>query len=131
VPPSSLTITVIVAVPLASAAGVYDSEPVASGPVYETVGSGIRPGLLDVAVTVSVCDSPAPGAMPVRPTVCGPGVLQDGHRADRVERRRVVDRRDRHGEGARDRVDAAVGRAAVSRTVTVMTAVPDRLDTGV
>ena len=60
VPPSSVTVTVMVAVPDWLAAGVKVSVPVAFGRVYVTVGFGIRPGLSDVAVTVRVCRAPRP-----------------------------------------------------------------------
>src|SRR4029077_5837394 len=68
--PASRTVTVIVAVPLWLATGVYASDPVALGDVYVTVGLGINPVLLLVAVTVNDWLSPPPAVMPVRLTVC-------------------------------------------------------------
>ena len=60
-----------------------------------TDGLGISAGLLLVAVTVRFCVSPGPAVMPARLIVCGRGVLEDRSRVgDRVERRRLVDRRD-------------------------------------
>src|SRR5688572_14935565 len=50
----SFTVTVTVAVPFALATGVKEREPVVLGLVKETVGFGIKPVLLDDAVTVRV-----------------------------------------------------------------------------
>src|SRR5262245_39819525 len=68
--PASRTVTTICAVPLRLATGVNRSEPVALGVVYVTVGFGIRPALLEVAVIDSACVSPGPAEMPARSTVC-------------------------------------------------------------
>src|SRR2546427_495270 len=55
------------------ATGVKLNVPVALGLVYVTVGVGIRAGLLETAVTLSVSFSlAAPELMPVGLTVCGP-----------------------------------------------------------
>src|SRR5438105_564585 len=53
----SLTVTVTVALPFPLTTGVKESVPVVLGLVYVTVGLGMRPGLLEVAVTASVWDS--------------------------------------------------------------------------
>ena len=72
-PPSSFTVTVIVAVPLESATGVYVSVPVADGLVYVTAGCGINPGRSDTAVTVNAwVSSAAPVPIPDSATVCAP-----------------------------------------------------------
>jgi hypothetical protein len=69
----SLTVTVMVALPVAFSAGVRRNEPLESGLAYVTTGWGIRPGLLDVAVTVKAWIScAAPELMPVRETTRGP-----------------------------------------------------------
>src|SRR5258706_16105378 len=71
--PPSLTVSVIVAEPEALANGVNFKEPVVLAVVYVTVGFGIRPVLLEPAVTVSVWFSlAAPELMPERFTVCCP-----------------------------------------------------------
>src|SRR6266700_1293250 len=71
--PPSLTLTVIVAVPKALAAGLNESEPVEFGVTYETVGLGTSAVMLEVAVTVSVWFSlAAPELITERFTVCKP-----------------------------------------------------------
>ena len=67
VPPLSVTVTVITAVPFISDTGVYASDPVALSEVYVTVGFGIKLALLLVAVTVKDCvTSASPSHMPAR-----------------------------------------------------------------
>src|SRR5262249_5512106 len=73
VPPLSVTVTVMVANPLASGGSVNRSVPVVP-PVYSTIGFGIRIELPDETVTVSAWpDSFAwPAEMPVRGITCSP-----------------------------------------------------------
>src|SRR5437016_2742007 len=54
VPPLSRLVTVMIAVPLALLAGVKLRLPEELGLLYEIVGLGMRPGLLDEAVMVTV-----------------------------------------------------------------------------
>ena len=82
-PPLSFTFTVIRAVPLESAAGVYVKLPVSDGLVYVTAGCGINPGRSDTAVTVSVCaSSAAPVPIPESATVCAPASSRTGAGSD-------------------------------------------------
>ena len=83
-----------------------------------------------------VCpESPGPILMPVNVDRLRPGVHRErGGVGDRVERGRLVDRRDRDGEGLGHRVDVhgfAAGVAPLSITVTEITAVPLALGTTV
>src|SRR5258705_80244 len=71
--PPSLTVTVMIDAPRPKATGAKVMEPVAFGLVYVTVGFGIRPVLLEVAVTVKVWFSfVAPEEIPERGTVWVP-----------------------------------------------------------
>ena len=70
VPPSSFTVTIIVAVPDWLGSGWKLSVPVESGLLYVMVGSGIGAGLPEVAVRVRFCVSSGPAEMPVRLIVC-------------------------------------------------------------
>src|SRR2546427_10616762 len=54
VPPLSRLVTVMIAVPLALLTGVKLRFPEELGLVYEIVGLGMRPGLLEEAVMVTV-----------------------------------------------------------------------------
>src|SRR2546423_564254 len=65
VPPLSCTVTVMMADPVVFGTGVKLSVPVGLGLAYVMTGFGTTPGVSDVAVTVSVCDSlAAPVVMP-------------------------------------------------------------------
>src|SRR4051794_19323179 len=98
------------------------------------VGSGIRLGLLEVAVTVRVCVSDGPAEMPDRLTVCWPASsriaaglligLSVGASLTGV----TVTLKVRENEASSVLLGIPSGPA--SRTVTVMAAVPLRLATG-
>src|SRR5829696_113509 len=55
VPPSSVTVTVMVTVPAAPVTGVTVIDPTAPGLAYVTSGLPATAGLLEVAVTDSTC----------------------------------------------------------------------------
>src|SRR5258706_3414115 len=71
--PLSLTVTVMVTLPLALVAGTKLRLPAFAGLLYVTVGFAIISGRLETAVTVNVWFSlGAPELIPVRLTVCCP-----------------------------------------------------------
>ena len=121
----SLTVTVMVAVPFASASGVNLSVPVALGLAYVMTGAGIRVGLLEVAVTVRTWLSlGAPEVIPERATVCRPA-------SSRMARLPKGLRVGGSFTGFTVRTKLLLALRVPLLATIVMVAVPERLDCGV